>query len=61
MCTPTVCSTISLKCRPRWAEVRGFPFWNHSAFSMKGLLEAPDDMRDNLEDLINGLPFALNA
>ncbi len=36
------------------APITGFPFWNHSAFTMKGLLEAPDDMRDNLEDLING-------
>jgi type I restriction enzyme M protein len=36
------------------APITGFPFWNHSAFTMKGLLEAPDDLRDNLEDLING-------
>lgn len=36
------------------APITGFPFWNHSAFTMKGLLEAPDDMRDNLEDMVNG-------
>jgi type I restriction enzyme M protein len=36
------------------APITGFPFWNHSAFTMKGLLEAPDDLRDNLEDLVNG-------
>ena len=28
------------------APITGFPFWNHSAFTMKGLLEAPDDMRE---------------
>ena len=36
------------------APITGFPFWNHSAFSMKGLLEAPDDLRDNLENMVNG-------
>jgi type I restriction enzyme M protein len=36
------------------APITGFPFWNHSAFTMKGLLEAPNDLRDNLEDLVNG-------
>ena len=36
------------------APITGFPFWNHSAFNMKGLLEAPDDLRDNLENMVNG-------
>lgn len=36
------------------APVTGYPFWNHSAFTLKGLLEAPDDLRDNLEDMVNG-------
>ncbi|MBC7704359.1 MAG: SAM-dependent DNA methyltransferase, partial [Rhodoferax sp.] len=36
------------------APITGFPFWNHSAFTMKGLLDAPDDLRDNLEDMVNG-------
>jgi type I restriction enzyme M protein len=36
------------------ASITGYPFWNHSAFTMKGLLEAPDDLRDNLEDMVNG-------
>lgn len=36
------------------APITGFPFWNHSAFTMKGLLEAPDDIRDNLELMISG-------
>jgi type I restriction enzyme M protein len=36
------------------APITGFPFWNHSAFTMKGLLEAPNDLRDNLEDMVNG-------
>lgn len=34
--------------------ITGYPFWNHSAFNIKGLLQAPDEMRDNLEDMING-------
>ena len=34
--------------------ITGVQFWNHSNFTIKGLLEAPDDLRDNLEDLING-------
>ena len=36
------------------APITGFPFWNHSAFNLKGLLEAPDDLRDNLENMVNG-------
>lgn len=36
------------------APITGYPFWNYSAFTLKGLLEAPDDLRDNLEDMING-------
>lgn len=36
------------------APITGFPFWNHSNFTIKGLLEAPDDLRDNLEDMVNG-------
>lgn len=36
------------------APITGFPFWNHSAFTMKSLLETPDELRDNLEDMVNG-------
>jgi len=36
------------------APITGYPFWNHSAFTLKELLEAPDDLRDNLENLVNG-------
>jgi type I restriction enzyme M protein len=36
------------------APLTGFPFWNHSNFTIKGLLEAPDDLRDNLENMVNG-------
>ena len=36
------------------APLTGFPFWNHSAFTMKGLLESPDELRDNLENMVNG-------
>jgi len=36
------------------APITGFPFWNHSNFTIKGLLQAPDDLKDNLEDMING-------
>lgn len=36
------------------APITGFPFWNHSAFTMKGLLNAPNELRDNLEDMVNG-------
>ena len=36
------------------APITGFPFWNHSNFTVKGLLESPDDLRENLEDMING-------
>lgn len=36
------------------APITGYPFWNHSAFTLKGLLQAPDDLRDNLEDMVNG-------
>lgn len=36
------------------APIAGYPFWNTSSFTMKGLIEAPDNIRDNLEDMING-------
>lgn len=36
------------------APITGFPFWNHSAFTMKGLLNTPNELRDNLEDMVNG-------
>ncbi len=36
------------------APITGYPFWNHSAFTLEGLLEAPDDLRDNLENMVNG-------
>jgi type I restriction enzyme M protein len=34
--------------------ITGFPFWNHSPFTLKGLLDAPDELRDNLESMVNG-------
>ena len=36
------------------APITGYPFWNHSAFTMKGLLSTPNELRDNLEDMVNG-------
>ena len=36
------------------APITGYPFWNSSAFTMKALIESPDDIRDNLEAMING-------
>lgn len=36
------------------ARITKYPFWNTSAFTLKGLLEAPDELRDNLEDMLNG-------
>ena len=35
------------------APITGYPFWNHSPFTMQGLLEAPNDLRDNLEAMVN--------
>jgi type I restriction enzyme M protein len=35
-------------------SVSGYPFWNHSPFTIKDLLEAPDEIRDNLEAMVNG-------
>ena len=35
-------------------QASGYPFWNTSAFTLKGLLQAPDETRDNLEDMVNG-------
>lgn len=32
----------------------GYPFWNSSKFTMKALLEAPNELRENLEDMVNG-------
>ena len=36
------------------APLTGYPFWNHSRFTMRGLIEAPDSIRDNLEAMVNG-------
>lgn len=36
------------------APITGFPFWNNSKFNLKGCAEAHEDLRDNLEDMING-------
>jgi type I restriction enzyme M protein len=36
------------------APITGFPFWNHSAFTLKGLLDAPEELKENLEHMING-------
>ena len=36
------------------SPITGFPFWNHSPFTMKGLLDTPDELRDNLENMVNG-------
>lgn len=35
-------------------QVTGFHFWNHSPFTFKTLLDAPDELRDNLEVMIQG-------
>lgn len=35
-------------------EVTGYPFWNISKFTMASLVQAPDDLRENIEDMING-------
>jgi type I restriction enzyme M protein len=32
----------------------GYPFFNTSRFTLPGVAETPDDVRDNLEDMING-------
>jgi type I restriction enzyme M protein len=36
------------------APITGYPFWNHSPLTLKGLLDAPDELRDNLEYMVNG-------
>ena len=36
------------------APITGYPFWNHSPFTLKGLTDAPDSLRDNLEAMVNG-------
>ena len=36
------------------ARITKYPFWNTSAFTLKGLLDAPDELRDNLEDMLSG-------
>lgn len=35
-------------------QVTGYSFWNHSPFTFKKLLESPDELRDNLEAMIQG-------
>ena len=35
-------------------QVTGYHFWNHSPFTFKTLLDAPDELRDNLEVMIQG-------
>ena len=34
--------------------ITGFPFWNHSPFTVRSLLDSPDDLRSNIEDMVNG-------
>ena len=36
------------------APITGYPFWNHSPFTLKGLTEAPDSLRDNMDAMVNG-------
>lgn len=36
------------------APITGFPFWNTSNFTVAKLLEAPDSLKDNLDDMIEG-------
>ncbi len=31
------------------APITGFPFWNHSAFTLKGLLDASEELKENLD------------
>ncbi|HMZ87434.1 MAG TPA: type I restriction-modification system subunit M N-terminal domain-containing protein, partial [Giesbergeria sp.] len=34
--------------------VSGYPFFNTSQFTLPGIAQTPDDVRDNLEALLNG-------
>jgi type I restriction enzyme M protein len=34
--------------------VTKYPFWNTSKFTFASLIDAPDNVRDNIEDMING-------
>lgn len=36
------------------APITGYPFWNQSPFTLKSLLDTPDEIRDNLEHMVNG-------
>jgi type I restriction enzyme M protein len=35
-------------------NITKYPFWNTSKFSFSSLIEDPDNLRDNIEDMING-------
>lgn len=35
-------------------DITGFPFWNTSKFTFASLVQAPDDLRDNIEDMVSG-------
>lgn len=35
-------------------NITGYSFWNHSNFTIRSLLESPDELRDNLENMVNG-------
>jgi type I restriction enzyme M protein len=40
-------------------KITGFPFWNTSPFTIAKLVDAPDNLRDNIEAMVNG--FSLNV
>lgn len=47
-------STKNYDLRMFLAPITGYPFWNHSPFTLKGLTDAPDSLRDNLDAMVNG-------
>ena len=47
-------STKGYDLRMFLAQITGYPFWNHSPFTLKGLTDAPDSLRDNLDAMVNG-------
>jgi hypothetical protein len=47
-------STKGYDLRMFLAPITGYPFWNHSPFTLKVLTDAPDSLRDNLDAMVNG-------
>jgi type I restriction enzyme M protein len=47
-------STKGYDLRMFLAPITGYPFWNHSPFTLQGLTDAPDSLRDNLDAMVNG-------